>query len=427
MPPYNGTAPSTLSSSSTGSGKKGRRLSIFKVFNSKSEDRGRSASLSTNLSSSTGTDEQDDSSEDDRSIDLGSYAVASGPVCFKGLIPGVGKSHASSSDRLFNIPEGEDYEKYLRQPKYIKTFKRSGRTLPICKQLFLAQELLQSAEPRLNGLVANGVDDIELKSSDEFDANSTPVSTDTRDETLTNKHAIWAMKFSSDGKYLASAGRDSTIKIWKVISSPLDRLDSPQYGDKTEYASVFQDSPYRSYIGHSDDILSLDWSKNNFLLTSSMDKTVKLWNVNEDYALRTFVHNDFVPSIKFHPTDDRFFISGCLDHKVRLWSILENEVSYEFDAKNLVTAVAFIPNGSMTIVGTFNGTVYFLDTQNLELKHSLDLNKKKGSESSKITGIESFVDGDDVKVLISSNDSRIRLISLRHKQLENDILETQAA
>ncbi|ODV74656.1 WD40 repeat domain-containing protein, partial [Cyberlindnera jadinii NRRL Y-1542] len=290
----------------------------------------------------------------------------------------------------FNIPEGEDYEKYLRQPKYIKTFKRSGRTLPICKQLFLAQELLQSAEP----------------------------STDTRDETLTNKHAIWAMKFSSDGKYLASAGRDSTIKIWKVISSPLDRLDSPQYGDKTEYASVFQDSPYRSYIGHSDDILSLDWSKNNFLLTSSMDKTVKLWNVNEDYALRTFVHNDFVPSIKFHPTDDRFFISGCLDHKVRLWSILENEVSYEFDAKNLVTAVAFIPNGSMTIVGTFNGTVYFLDTQNLELKHSLDLNKKKGSESSKITGIESFVDGDDVKVLISSNDSRIRLISLRHKQLE---------
>ena len=39
---------------------------------------------------------------------------------------------------------------------------------------------------------------------------------------------IFVMEFSKDGKYLAAAGRDSVIRIWKVISSPLARMEFNQ-------------------------------------------------------------------------------------------------------------------------------------------------------------------------------------------------------
>lgn len=398
------------------SGKKARRLSLLRMFSRGNHQRSRSpseASDTTSMSMGGGTG---DSSEDDRSVDLGSYAAAAAPLCFKTLATPV-KKIGDLNDKL-HMFDDDDHDKYLRKPKYIKTFKKHGATIPIAQHLFLAQELRQGeAVVHAN---ADGLGLAEMELSDDVAVDHKQnAGSGTAVEGTEDKNAIWTMKFSLDGKFLASAGKSRDVKIWKVIASPLDRIENSQEeGDKTEYASVFQKQPFRDYTGHTDDILSLDWSKNNFLLTSSMDKTVKLWNVNQDKCLRTHTHPDFVPSVKFHPTDDRFFVSGCLDHKVRLWSILESKVSYVFDAEDLVTAVTFTPNGSLTIAGTFKGIVYFLDTQNLELRHSLDLNRKHHSGTMKITGIESYADGDDIKVLISSNDSRCRLISLRNKQLE---------
>ena len=35
--------------------------------------------------------------------------------------------------------------------------------------------------------------------------------------------------------------------------------------------------PYRTYAGHKADVIDLAWSKANFLLSASIDKTVRLW------------------------------------------------------------------------------------------------------------------------------------------------------
>ncbi|CCH42325.1 putative WD repeat-containing protein [Wickerhamomyces ciferrii] len=393
--------------------------------NSDHPGRNRSATTSTEFYQ----DDEEFSSEDEKSIDLNSYSATITPLCFKHNSKSNKREIAKNLTEKLQIIDDEDFEKYLIQPKYIKNFRKCVKPAIICKRLFLAQELNQNdnnnpSDPSTPDLVVD-----EFIKSDGFQNDT--------DQNDSPKKAIYAMKFSPDGKFLASAGKGNIIKIWKVIASPLDRmeqsstpstngfqglnlndLENDHDTKKTMYASVFQDVPYRIFSGHQHDILSLDWSKNNFLLSSSMDKTVKLWNVNQSNCLRTYTHGDFVPSIKFHPTDDRFFLSGCLDHKVRLWSILDNEVSYEFDCKNLVTAVSFTPNGNLTIAGTFNGNLYFLDTKNLELRHSLVINQKKNNNNgSKVTGIETFFDKDDVKVLITTNDSRIRLLSLRQRQL----------
>ena len=62
---------------------------------------------------------------------------------------------------------------------------------------------------------------------------------------------------------------------------------------------------FMTYRGHTADILDLSWSKNYFLLSSSVDKTVRLWHISRNECLCCFQHIDFVTAIVFHPRDDR--------------------------------------------------------------------------------------------------------------------------
>lgn len=51
---------------------------------------------------------------------------------------------------------------------------------------------------------------------------------------------------------------------------------------------VLRVAPYRTFAGHTADVLDLAWSKSQFLLTASMDKTVRLWHISMDDCLRVF-------------------------------------------------------------------------------------------------------------------------------------------
>lgn len=196
------------------------------------------------------------------------------------------------------------------------------------------------------------------------------------------------------------------------------------------YAPVFNPSCFKIFKEHTADVLDLDWSKNNFLITSSMDRTVKLWHLERQTSLKTFQHQDFVTCVRFHPTDDRFFISGCLDHKVRLWSILENEITFEFDCQDLITSSTLSPgDGKYTIVGTFNGYVHVLLTKGLEQVssfHVVDKNTQERNTAStkihhgpRVTGLECFKYEPDnsLRIVVTSSDSRIRIFDLEKKKL----------
>lgn len=391
---------------------------------------------------------------------------------------------------LFNDIDIEQFEHYLRQPSYIKMLKKT-KGIKQLRRLFLAQELqvpldndmLKSAP--LDSIHSNPLSPSSITVSNNDTLNGSTLyprsgsaspnfsprpSVERSISNSATQRAIWTTKFSHDGKFLATGGKDCTIAIWKVLSSPIERLEvsstvnsnsdikakklrlqqspsaSPHLGHAYEpklnvsaqhlFAPVFNPNPYRLLKEHTHDILSLDWSKNNFLLSSSMDNTVKLWHPDKPTSLKTFMHPDFVTSVVFHPTDDRFFVSGSLDHKCRLWSILENKVSYEFDTEDLITSVAFSPNDAKyTVVGTFNGFIYLLltrglepllsfhvtdtTTQHLESKNVLLSEYKKNYRGPRVTGIETFIDDNDksLRALITCNDSRIRIFNLRTKQL----------
>ncbi|KAI0976464.1 WD40-repeat-containing domain protein [Xylaria arbuscula] len=242
---------------------------------------------------------------------------------------------------------------------------------------------------------------------------------------------IWAVEFSQDGRFLATGGRDRVLRVWAVIATEEDRRAHEEEenadAEKEERlnAPVFRSKPAREFVGHEGDILDLSWSKNNFLLSSSMDKTVKLWHMSRRECLCTFKHKDFVASIAFHPRDDRFFLAGSLDSSLRLWSIPDKAVAYSSQLTDIITAVGFSPDGKTAIAGTLHGFCMFYETEGLKYLSQLHVRSSRGknAKGSKITGIQtmSFAPDNienDVKLMVTSNDSRVRIYNLKDKTLE---------
>nr|KYP41511.1 WD repeat-containing protein 44 [Cajanus cajan] len=278
--------------------------------------------------------------------------------------------------------------------------------------------------------------------------------------------SIWSIKFSLDGRYLASAGEDCVIHVWQVVESerkgellvekpedgnlnmlfvvngspePLspgleNNLEKKRRGRLSvsrkslsldqlvvpETVFALTEKPVCSFKGHLDDVLDLSWSKSQQLLSSSMDKTVRLWHLSSKSCLKIFSHSDYVTCIQFNPVDDRYFISGSLDAKVRIWSIPDRQVVDWIDLHEMVTAACYTPDGQGALVGSYKGSCHLYNTSEnkLQQKSQINLqNRKKRSNHKKITGFQ-FVPGSSSEVLITSSDSRIRLvdgIDLVHK------------
>ncbi|XP_032516306.2 WD repeat-containing protein 44 isoform X2 [Danaus plexippus] len=259
--------------------------------------------------------------------------------------------------------------------------------------------------------------------------------------------AVWCCKFSVCGRLLATAGQDRLLRIWvtrdayhlfqdmrtkynaEKKSSPTPSQESlpsmaapPPSPEDTPLgpSAPFCPKPFCTYSGHTSDLLDVSWSKNYFVLSSSMDKTVRLWHISRGECLCCFQHIDFVTAIVFHPRDDRYFLSGSLDGKLRLWDIPDKKVAVwnEVDGKTkLITAANFCQNGKFAVVGTYDGRCIFYTTDQLKYHTQIDVRSTRGKNSTgqKISGIEPMPNDD--KILVTSNDSRIRLYDLRDLNL----------
>ncbi|KAK7090866.1 hypothetical protein V1264_010610 [Littorina saxatilis] len=282
---------------------------------------------------------------------------------------------------------------------------------------------------------------------------------------LSGEHigAIWTMKFSPCGKLLATGGQDGILRVWVLKScfgyfedirrkyedvrispsqseeslnttscegsatasaaagaspgqSTLDPLKELNQEQEDDPMAPFMSKPFCTYKGHTADLLDVSWSKNYFILSSSMDKTVRLWHISRRECLCTFQHIDFVTAIVFHPKDDRYFLSGSLDGKIRLWNIPDKKVTMWNElsgSSNLITTANFCHNGRLAVVGTYDGRCIFYTTDQLKYYTMLNVRSTRGKNARgrKVTGIEAMP-GED-KILVTSNDSRVRLYSLK--------------
>ncbi|KAI9277184.1 WD40-repeat-containing domain protein [Phascolomyces articulosus] len=281
-----------------------------------------------------------------------------------------------------------------------------------------------------------------LKQNDEHDENDDDVVDDNGEP---GPGAIWAMKFSQDGRYMAAGGQRCVIRIWKTrecnyttMSTTITRNSSEGEhrwssfpNDASEEneeisrqsISIFEDEPIRTFCGHTADILDICWSKKHFLLSSSMDNCVMLWHISVQQCLCVFKHVDFVTSIAFHPFDDRLFLSGSADGKVRLWSVPGRAVLHwnHPPDNNILTAVNFTTDGKTVCAGSYDGQVFLFNTDDMKYISQFSVKKEGQKRGHKITGIQPLpgFPSDNDKILVTSNDSMVRLYDVRDQSINH--------
>jgi WD40 repeat protein len=140
-------------------------------------------------------------------------------------------------------------------------------------------------------------------------------------------HLSWvnAVAFSADGKTLASASSDETVKLWDASSG----------------------AELQTLVGHWDSVNTVAFSADGKTLASaSSDETVKLWDASSGAELQTLKgHWDSVNTVAFS-ADSKTLASASSDETVKLWDASSGAELQTLKVDTVVQALSFSDDGT---------------------------------------------------------------------------------
>ncbi|KAL1872786.1 hypothetical protein VTK73DRAFT_1336 [Phialemonium thermophilum] len=162
-----------------------------------------------------------------------------------------------------------------------------------------------------------------------------------QDETLDMNGDLYirSVCFSPDGKYLATGAEDKLIRVWDIATRTIRN----------------------TFAGHEQDIYSLDFARDGRTIASgSGDRTVRLWDIEAGTNVLTLTIEDGVTTVAISP-DTKYVAAGSLDKSVRVWDIARGYLVERLEGpdghKDSVYSVAFSPNGRDLVSGSLDKTI----------------------------------------------------------------------
>ena len=161
---------------------------------------------------------------------------------------------------------------------------------------------------------------------------------------------MWSVAFSPDGRTIASASSDDTIRLWDA-------------GTGEEKLTLTR---------HTDYVRSVAFSPDGRTIASGSDDTIRLWDAGTGEEKLTLTgHTDYVTSVAFSP-DGRTLASGSSDDTIRLWDAgMGEEKRTLMGHSGGVLSVAFSPDGRTITSGSGDDTIRLWNAETGEEKHTL--------------------------------------------------------
>lgn len=207
--------------------------------------------------------------------------------------------------------------------------------------------------------------------------------------------SIWKIHFTSDGRYLVSAGYDKVVRVWDTRTGEIARTIRGEIGDGLDgslfAAALSADDRYLAvggwlagslpdrdavrvhdfktgevkalFWGHANVVQALAFSRDGkHLASGSADHTIRVWDMDQLRDVHVLKgHTDQVAGLDFSP-DGRRLVSGGFDDTVRLWEVSSGMLIKPMKGHtDDVYAVAFSPDGRYIASGSKDTTIRLWD------------------------------------------------------------------
>lgn len=196
------------------------------------------------------------------------------------------------------------------------------------------------------------------------------------------------VKFSPDGKILASGTYEDTIILWDVVT-----------GDEKH-----------TLKGHNGFVHSTTFSPDGRMLVSgSRDEFIIFWNLeNLEPVITLPGHIGSIDSLTFSPNGEILASSGSYDHRISLWNARSGDfIRFLTGHTEGIDSTDFMPDGSTLISGSYDGTIRFWNT-------------KTGKQLKSYSGMSADISPDGSMVAGYLEDGSIQIWSI----YTDDILST---
>jgi len=170
-----------------------------------------------------------------------------------------------------------------------------------------------------------------------------------------HNHIIQDIAISSDNQYALTASWDKYVKLWDLKKH----------------------KPIKIFRGHEKDVLSVNFSPDNRqIVTSSRDRKIKIWNTLGECKLDLTQdgHTDWVTCVQFSPNPIKPFIVSCgWDKVVKVWDLKTFKLrTNHLGHTGVINTVCISPDGSLCASGGKDTQVMLWDLNDAKHLYSLD-------------------------------------------------------